>query len=63
MTLGAVALGRDRLDRVRVGSLAFAGLVLILFRRPCAVAPVVLGAALARLVQTLGKHPAAPTTA
>jgi drug/metabolite transporter (DMT)-like permease len=33
VTLGAVALGRDRLDRVRIGSLAlaFAGLVLILF--------------------------------
>jgi drug/metabolite transporter (DMT)-like permease len=33
VTLGAVALGRDRLDRVRVASLllAFAGLVLVLF--------------------------------
>jgi drug/metabolite transporter (DMT)-like permease len=33
VTLAAVALGRDRLDRVRVGSLvlAFAGLVLVLF--------------------------------
>jgi drug/metabolite transporter (DMT)-like permease len=33
VTLGAVALGRDRLDRVRVGSLllAFAGLALVLF--------------------------------
>jgi drug/metabolite transporter (DMT)-like permease len=33
VTLGAVALGRDRLDAVRVGSiaLAFAGLVLVLF--------------------------------
>src|SRR3954470_8378341 len=33
VTLGAVALGRDRLDRVRVASLllAFAGLALVLF--------------------------------
>jgi drug/metabolite transporter (DMT)-like permease len=33
VTIGAVALGRDRLDRVRVGSIAmaFAGLVLVLF--------------------------------
>src|SRR4051812_33522610 len=33
VTLGAVALGRDRLDRVRVASLllAFTGLVLVLF--------------------------------
>jgi drug/metabolite transporter (DMT)-like permease len=54
VTLGAVALGRDRLDRVRVGSLAlaFAGLVLILFvGDPAHVEPLgvalALGAALA----------------
>jgi drug/metabolite transporter (DMT)-like permease len=48
VTLGAVALGRDRLDRVRVGSLllAFAGLALVLFvGDPAHVEP--LGVALA----------------
>jgi drug/metabolite transporter (DMT)-like permease len=54
VTLGAVALGRDRLDAVRVGSLllAFAGLALVLFvGDPAQVEPLgvvlALGAAVA----------------
>jgi drug/metabolite transporter (DMT)-like permease len=49
VTVGAVALGRDRLDRVRVAALglAFAGLVLILFVGSGGSAPDALGVALA----------------
>jgi drug/metabolite transporter (DMT)-like permease len=60
VTLGAVALGRDRLDRVRVAALglAFAGLVLVLFvggsTSPDAVGvALALGAAVAYTVYIL----------
>ena len=57
VTIGAVALGRDRLDAVRVGSIvvAFAGLVLVLFAgEPGELDPLGLACALgAPLVYTV----------